>query len=158
NNREPDLALGEGEGLVADRDRAEFYVRFDMSAIPVGTEIVGAQLELVATDATHYGGDGTFTLDYLTTEVWGESSVTYTSRPEAAGQTLASFALDTSAERDPAQRVTLDTAQLFETVVERFEAEQSISLRVTASGDAATFAGRANAEANWRPRLTVIYE
>ena len=158
NNRQPDTALGEGDGLVADRDRSEFYVRFDMSQIPVDAEIVGAQLDLVAIDATDFGGDATFTLDYLTTEVWGEASVTYSSRPDAAGEELASFTLDTSETRDPAQRVTLDTSALFETVVARFEAEQSISLRVTASGDAATFAGRTHSESGWRPRLTVIYE
>ncbi|RDV37585.1 hypothetical protein DV096_13860 [Bradymonadaceae bacterium TMQ3] len=158
NNREPDTALGEGGGLVADRDRSEFYVRFDMSQIPVGSEIVGAQLELVAIDATSFGGDATFTLDYLTTEVWGEASVTYSSRPAAAGAELATFTVDTSETRDHAQRIILDTTELFETVAERFEAEQSISLRVAASGDAATFAGRNHSQTAWRPRLTVIYE
>ncbi|RDV37586.1 hypothetical protein DV096_13865 [Bradymonadaceae bacterium TMQ3] len=155
---EPDTALGEGDGLVADRDRSEFYVRFDMSQIPVGSEIVGAQLELVAIDATSFGGDATFTLDYLTTEVWDEASVTYSSRPAAAGAELATFTVDTSETRDHAQRIILDTTELFETVAERFEAEQSISLRVAASGDAATFAGRNHSQTAWHPRLTVIYE
>jgi len=158
NNRQTDTPLGEGDGLLADRDRAEFYLRFDMSQIPLNARIVDARVELVAIDAVDYGGDASFTLDALTTEVWDESSVTYSTRPAATEVPLASFTLDTSEDRSPTEPVILETPELFHAVLEQFESERSISLRITANDDAATFAGRSHAEPNWRPRLTVIYE
>ncbi|RAL21282.1 hypothetical protein DL240_14255 [Lujinxingia litoralis] len=158
NNREPESALGEGDGLVADRDRSEFYVRFDMSQVPVGARIIGAQLDLVALEVIDYGGEGRFTVELLNTEVWGESTVTYLTRPEATGDPLASFTLDFSDGTGAVEPVTLDTTELFEAVIARFESERSVSLRISATDDAAIFAGRNFFEEAWRPRLTLIYE
>ncbi|TXD34074.1 DNRLRE domain-containing protein [Lujinxingia vulgaris] len=159
SNRRPDSALSDYEGLVADRDRQEFYLRFDLSALPVGARIVDVHLELSAIDAADFGGDATFTLDALTTEVWDESSVTYATRPEATGEPLATFTLgEPPGEDEVIERVTLATNALFMTVVEGYETEQSISLRVTARDDAATFAGRNHENEALRPRLRVIYD
>ncbi|TXC75143.1 DNRLRE domain-containing protein [Bradymonadales bacterium TMQ1] len=155
---EPDTPLGEGGGLIADRNRSEFYVRFDMSDIPVGTTLAGAQLQLAVTDVESFGGEARFSVDYLVDDVWGESSVTYTNRPDAHGRELAVFNLQQGDAPTLPETITIDSIHLFEAVTERFEADRSITLRIVATEDAATFAGRTHADATLRPTLTLIYE
>ena len=128
----------------------EFYLRFDVGALPPGSRVVDVRLTL---HPRSVWDESNLMLDALT-EPWEPGVVTYITRPAATGEALA----NTTLAEGSREVVKMESDALFAHVLERYEAGQTVELRVSALQGDTTFHGSEAHNAALRPRLTVIYE
>ncbi|WP_230470186.1 hypothetical protein [Lujinxingia vulgaris] len=128
----------------------EFYLRFDVGALPPGSRVVDVRLTL---HPRSVWDESTLMLDALT-EPWEPGVVTYITRPAATGVALANATLAEGSR----EVVELESDALFAHVLERYEAGQTVDLRVSALQGDTIFHGSEALNTALRPRLTVIYE
>jgi hypothetical protein len=76
------------EYLTIDPDSTEIYLRFDLSSVPSGIQIVSVRLELRAFDGYAYGGDGNVYTTFVPDDLWDELAITWANKPGASPDKL----------------------------------------------------------------------
>ncbi|TXC75140.1 DNRLRE domain-containing protein [Bradymonadales bacterium TMQ1] len=128
----------------------EFYLRFDFSGVPANAQIVDVRLTLHPRTVWE---ESNLMLDALT-EPWEPGVVTYNTRPASTGVPLDTATLANGSR----EVVEMESDALFAHVLERFEAGQTVDLRVSALQGDTAFHGSEALNTALRPRLTVVYE
>ncbi|WP_164856114.1 DNRLRE domain-containing protein [Lujinxingia sediminis] len=148
---QPDTVMSVPDYHVVDASEGdELYLRFDFWAVPDDARIVDVRLKL-ATDSVQ--GETSVMVDAVT-ESWDPDTLTYNTRPATSGVPLLSATL-----ADGSQEVmTWESDAFFAHVLERYEAGETVDLRVSALQGSAVFGGRAASSTLQIPRLTIVYE
>ncbi len=133
--------------------RARSLVKFDVSAIPPGTQIVQATLSVYLTGSCDTGNKSRALTAYRTTGDWGETSVNWNNRPDLA----EAYGSVTVSSRTW-QRYSLDVTNLVRGWVNSTYTNYGLFLRSgESSSDARLSLGTRNAGSSYGPYLSITY-
>jgi hypothetical protein len=152
---QPTTNFGAAE-LTVDRDRAEVYMRFDLSALPAAVDIRDVDLQATAFHGFAYGGDGNVYTGLVRDDGWDEAAITWQNRPAVSAGDLGSWWLWYDGE--PRDQVgTNASPALRDAVIAEAAGDRRVSLRLHSPGYLTHYYPRDHGDVARRPRLTIRY-
>jgi hypothetical protein len=142
---------------VRSSNRGEVYLRFDLSALPAGAQIVEARLTMIAYDGFAYGGDGNVYTRLVSDDSWTEGGINGTNKPAAAADNLGYWWLWYNHSMTNEQTGSFSTVELRDAVQTESEGDSQISVRLHSSGYDTTYYSREYSDAAKRPKLELKY-
>ncbi len=132
------------------------YLKFDLSSLPAGAQIITSTLSMTAYQGYAYGGDGNVYVHLVPNDTWTETNISGTNAPTPATDDLGHWFL--WYDHAPRNQVGSLSSPAFRDAVEtEFNGDQTISLRLNCSGYTTVYRSREYADASQRPNLTVQY-
>jgi hypothetical protein len=138
----------------------ESFLKFDLSGIPDGVQVVSARLQATAYDGFAYGGDGSVYTYFVPNDAWSEGSVTWNTKPAISGQALGSWWLwydFRSVTPRPQQLGSTETSALAAQVQAEADHDNVLSVRLSSIGYETFYYSSEFADASKRPTLRVSY-
>ncbi|MBO6935244.1 MAG: DNRLRE domain-containing protein [Deltaproteobacteria bacterium] len=147
---------GTAQDLRVDRTSSEVYLRFDLSGLPAGAEVVGSTLTMLAYSGYAFGGDGHVYTHLVTDDSWGETTIIQSNAPASETEWLGRWWLWYNGT--PSDKVgTFTTDELTAAVEAERAGDGAISFRLRSPGYRTYYRSREYATADQRPQLTVQY-
>ncbi|SEL00823.1 protein of unknown function [Stigmatella aurantiaca] len=138
----------------------ESFLKFDLSGIPEGVQVLSARLQATAYDGFAYGGDGSVYAHFVPDDSWSEGSLIWLNKPAISGQALGSWWLwydFRNGQPRPEQSGSAESAALAAQVQAEVEQDNLLSLRLSSSGYETFYHSSEAADATKRPKLRVRY-
>ncbi len=157
-----DSSAGENNSeLVVEGERAETYLKFDLSSVHAGAKIVNARLTMVAFNGQGTGGDDEVFTTFVENDSWSQTSLTTMLTADSAylGHWLLDYAVE-PANENVEREVKNEHFGLIPLIQREFDDEddQILSLRINSAEALSRYYSRSDSKAENHPRLLVTYE
>ena len=132
------------------------FLRFDLSSLPAGAEVVSARLTMTAYSGYAWGGDGHVYTHLVTDDSWTEAALNGLNAPSAEAAELGRWWL--WYDSTPMTRVgSFSTPELRDAVQTEATGDGAISLRLHSSGYDTNYRSREHGTRDERPALELRY-
>lgn len=133
------------------------YLRFDLSALPVNSIVVGATLKMVSTGGYANGGDGNVYTYPVADDSWGEGTINWTNRPTADVSGNLGFWWIWN-NFTPKEEAGLNSSQaLADHVRDEFFGDKKVSLMLSSNGYETEYYSKESGVAGKIPQLEILY-
>ena len=143
--------------ICTDNGNYNAFLRFNMSAIPAGSTIVSAQLQMTGFAGFAHGGNGNQYIAFVADDTWDESTITWNNMP-VAGAELGKWFIWYNLPCDASFKGNQSrSADITSQVATEFAGDGQISLQVRTSGYWVRYYSREGGDPDVRPQLIVNY-
>jgi hypothetical protein len=133
------------------------YLRFDLSSLPAGAQVVGARLTMTAFTGFAYGGDGNVYTRLVTDDSWVETGINALNAPAAQQDYLGYWWLWYGFNDNRTRAGTFSSDALRDAVQLEFSGDGQISFRLNSPGYRTYYRSREYSNVAERPALTIEY-
>ena len=141
---------------IGQRGTKKVYLRFNLSSLPAGAQLVKTTLTMTAYQGYAYGGNGNVYTRLVSDDSWTESGINGTNAPAAGTANLGYWWLWYN-WRAADQTGTFSTPELRDAVQAELDGDGKLSLRLQCSGYRTSYRSREYSNAGQHPQLTVTY-
>ena len=154
----PTTNFGTAQNLWVDSNKAETYLRFNLSSLPAGAHIASVMLQALAFDGSAAGGDGSVYAHLVPDDTWSETGMTWNNRPAVTGDRLGSWWLWYASTSPKPLQVGLNfDPKLKAPVQQALDSDGLVSFRLMSPGYHTVYRSREHSVASERPKLIINY-
>lgn len=142
--------------LYVDTSPQRVFLRFDLSSLPAGAEVVGSTLTMTAYEGYAWGGDGNVYTHFVSNDAWTETGVNGINQPSVEATALGFWWLWYN--HTPGEQIGRLSSDALRTAVQaEADGDDMISLRLHSPGYRTHYRSREYGTVAQRPTLTVRY-
>jgi hypothetical protein len=139
----------------------ETFLKFDLSSLPVGAQVLSARLQATAHDGFAYGGDGNVYTHFVPHDAWSARTLTWNNKPSISGEPLGAWWLwydFRHVQPRPVQLGSTETPQLAAQVQTEADGDRVLSVRLSSPGYETSYYSTEFPDAGKHPKLEIRYE